>query len=313
MNQAYKNVALENSYCLFLDLLGFSQEIIDNSNNATSQNHLIRLIQAIEKGMSRFSETDDYSLKLFTDNIVIGIPFKKLTEIAAWCPEDEVNSYSGYASGDVLSEIYEDYFNKIVEQVIYYQLTMILEGFFVRGGWDYGKLYMDSKIVYGKPLISAYKLESDYAKYPRIVLGERIIEMIDRMIYNKEVLAPFPYNREFDICGNSTIPYVLKGEEGIYFVNYLFSVINLADNTYDIDKLLQHKEIIQNKITLFKSNERILSKYCWSAFYHNRFCELFIQTKMGIKDIEHLIIKEIPYVSSDWDIGWVILEHSGFQ
>jgi hypothetical protein len=112
---------------------------------------------------------------------------------------------------------------------------MILEGFFVRGGWDYGELYMDSKVVYGKPLISAYNLESNNAKYPRIIFGERVIEMIDRMIYNKQVLVPFPYNQKFDIFGNVTIPFVLKGEEGVYFVNYLFSIIDLADNTYDLD------------------------------------------------------------------------------
>jgi hypothetical protein len=109
MNQAYKNVSLENSYCLFLDLLGFSQEIIDNSNNGTSQNHLNRLLEAIKKGMSRFTETDEYSLKVFTDNIVIGIPFKKLTEITSWFAEDEVNEYQ-----DTLREMYYPRYMKII-------------------------------------------------------------------------------------------------------------------------------------------------------------------------------------------------------
>lgn len=243
MTKAYGNQQMEKSYCIFLDLLGFSKEVVRNCGINKGQEHLSKLLKALTKAMSKFEENEEYEMKVFTDNIVIGVPLKKITELSSWCPEDEINDYGAYASGDILSEIYERYFKVIVNQVIYYQIEMLLNKFFVRGGWSSGQLYMDSKIVYGDSLIDSHELEFLKAIYPRIILSDKLKEMVDRMMYNKTVLVPFPYNREYEIYGNPTIPQLLKAENEIYFVNYLFETIDWNKKTFDFTKLQRHKDI----------------------------------------------------------------------
>lgn len=306
MQNAYGNEILEKSYCIFLDLLGFSQEVLTHCNANRGQEHLVSLLRALEEAMVKFEHGSEYEMKVFTDNIVIGVPFKKITELSSWCPEDEINEYGGYASGDILSEIYEKYFDAIISQVIFYQLEMIKNKFFVRGGWSAGNLYMDSKIVYGDALIDSYILESKKAIYPRIILGENLKEMVERMLYNKAVLVPFPYNRKYEVYGNPTLPQLLKDENDIYFVNYLFQTIDWDSKTIDYQIIQKHREIIVEMINKNKSNERVLEKYCWSAFYHNNFCNSFIKHALGQEVNESLLIDEIPYVDESWKISLVI-------
>ncbi|MCC0664918.1 hypothetical protein [Clostridioides sp. ZZV15-6597] len=306
MQKAYKNENMEKSYCIFLDLLGFSKEVLQNCKDNRGQEHLLSLLKALKMAMSKFENNEEYSMKVFTDNIVIGVPLKRITELSSWCPEDEINEYGGYASGDILSEIYENYFNSIINQVIFYQLEMMLNKFFVRGGWSCGHLYMDSKIVYGDALIFSHDLESQKAIYPRIILSDELKEMVERMIYNKAELVPFPYNRKYEIHGNPTIPQLLKAEDEIYFVNYLFETIEWENKSVNFKKIQMHKEIIIEMINTYSEDTRILEKYCWSAFYHNKFCEYFIGHFLGQKIDNELLITDIPYVDEKWSINWIV-------
>lgn len=305
MKIAFKEGIIEKSYCIFLDLLGFSSDVLKNCANNHAQEHLSNLLMALNGAMSKFEYNYDYGMKVFTDNIVIGMPLKKITELSSWCPEDEINDYGGYASGDILSEIYEQYFNNIIDKVIFYQMEMILNGFFVRGGWSSGSLYMDSNIVYGDALIYSYELESKKAIYPRIILSDDLKKMVDRMIYNKAVLLPFPYNRKYEIYGNPTIPQLFEAEKEIYFVNYLFETVNWEQKSIDLKKIKNHKEIIIQKINDYINNKHILEKYCWSAFYHNKFCEYFIVHALGQELDNKLLISEIPYTDKKWEIKWI--------
>lgn len=305
MKTAFKEGIIEKSYCIFLDLLGFSSDVLNNCASNHAQEHLSNLLMALKSAMSKFKYNDDYGMKVFTDNIVIGVPFKKITELSSWCPEDEINDYGGYASGDILSEIYEQYFNNIIDQVIFYQMEMVLNSFFVRGGWSSGSLYMDSNIVYGDALIYSHELESIKAIYPRIILSDKLKTMVDRMIYNKAVLLPFPYNRKYEIYGNPTIPQLLEAENEIYFVNYLFETVNWEQKFIDLKRIKKHKEIVIQKINDYIDNEHILEKYCWSAFYHNKFCEYFIVHALGQELDNNLLISEIPYSDKKWEIKWI--------
>lgn len=310
----YKEDEPEKSYCLFLDILGFTNDIIANDKMQRHKEHLKELRKSIKSSIVKFEDNSCHTLKVFTDNIVIGVPLKRLTRAMSMFDgiedfeEEELNEYAGYASGDAVSELYEHHFNDIITPVVYYQLNMVLNSFFVRGGWDCGILYMDDIIVYGKSLIDAYELEMK-SDYPRILLCDKIKEMIDRQIYNKEVLQPFAHHRYFEIYGNATNQYVLKDEKDNYFINYLYGVI--TDSRVDYEKLNKHKIIVEERILRYKCNGKILRKYCWSAFYHNRFCELFLRDKLKIKDINEFLIKDIPW-HENWKIEWIILDKSNY-
>jgi hypothetical protein len=55
-------------------------------------------------------------------------------------------------------------------------LALLHEGYFTRGGVCRGMLNHDTNMVFGEALVKAYKLESEVAKYPRIMLTKDVVE-----------------------------------------------------------------------------------------------------------------------------------------
>lgn len=58
------------------------------------------------------------------------------------------------------------------------QLTLALlhEGYFARGAVCKGLLYHDASMVFGEALVKAYKLESEVARFPRIMLTKQVVD-----------------------------------------------------------------------------------------------------------------------------------------
>jgi hypothetical protein len=57
-------------------------------------------------------------------------------------------------------------------------LSLLQNGFFVRGGLVVGDIFVDRNIVFGPGLIEAYELESSHAVYPRILVSDSVINAI---------------------------------------------------------------------------------------------------------------------------------------
>lgn len=259
---------LHHSYCLFLDILGVTQEIIFNERNSTSDDHFNRLYKVfVDASKALRHESDDdvkyystilYQCKLFTDNIVIGCPL------------------------DVFPQLdHEDTFGYIIKDIIQAQLKLVLNGYFIRGGWSFGSLYMDENMIYGEALIDAYKHEKD-AVFPRIILSERVNYFVDAQLkyYAEPFIAPH-------------YSHLLKDENGVLFINYLYDLVINEDGYQHVfkDELMIHKKLILDNIQNYKEDEKIQAKYNWAADYHNFFCKEFIVKY----DSELIIEKAIDY------------------
>ena len=62
------------------------------------------------------------------------------------------------------------------------QELLLANGILLRGGVSHGKFYYNEAIMYGKGLVSAYELENNISKYPRIVVDtSSIIEYKSKM------------------------------------------------------------------------------------------------------------------------------------
>lgn len=237
------------SFCLFIDALGFSKEIIENDNGDDSKKanrHLKKFYKALDKALAHLNdETEElWGAKIFTDNIVLGSP------LDTWSGGDE-----------------EGVFGSIINHLIWYQLTMVQHGFFIRGGWSRGNLYMDEKIVYGKALIEAYQLECDKAKYPRILLSENMKKMVYKHMgyYVYKNQSPQRY-------------HLLKDENDDCFVNYLYGILDYAESYESVGYMLgEHKKYIKKKLKKFKNDSDVLPKYRWLAYYHDFFCRTFFE------------------------------------
>ena len=233
---------LKISYCIFLDVLGYGSEIISAFKNKTSNKHLANLYKSINKASKYLTENNSlWKEKIFTDNVVLGMPIDDL--------------YSGDEEG---------YFGSIITSIVEYQLSLVLDNYFVRGGWTIGELFMNEKIVYGNSVIEAYQLENKVADFPRIIFSKNMARLIRKHLryYSNTYPAPQKY-------------FVLKDSDGNYFVNYLISTI-IDDDYTDFDSLKKHRDIIVNKLSKYKTEKKYYRKYLWCARYHNYFLHTYV-------------------------------------
>jgi hypothetical protein len=235
--------SLKNSYCVFLDVLGFTQMVqasFAGGDPAPLFDAFYRIAKAeIARLNGNHFEPDArlWDLKVFTDNIVLGYP---------------LFSHDGEAE-----------FGFVVERVAEYQLAMALEGFFIRGGFAIGPLFMDENIVYGPAVLEAYKAESEHARDPRIVLS--------RGVYSK-VMSHMEYFANPEDSPQNRV--LLVDRDGQAFINYLDQLILESADGLEVawHELRTHKDRVEHNLAKFRDKPAIWSKYYWVANYHDYFC-----------------------------------------
>jgi len=252
------------SFCAYLDILGFSQKIKENDLTYFSKylNVLEMELKHIElhHDLSRKEGLKSFELKIFTDNFVFGHP---------WYDQ----------SGE--SEL-----GNIFEVLSHIQFTFAKSDIFIRGAITMSNLYMDENIVLGPALVDAYKLESEKALNPRIILSPEVVEVVKEHINYYAEHDSSPQNKEY-----------LIDIDGLYFVNYLF--ILFYDVNYPKRKIVveleSHREPIVNNLKLHKANFKLFEKYSWTAIYHNYFCDNFVKPRFPEIDLSTIKIAEELY------------------
>lgn len=243
------NPMLVNSMVCTIDMLGFSQMIIESCNNKYG-NDLLKEINFLINKNKQCIIKNKYSqgkIKIYTDNMIVGYPIKDDGEEAL---------------------------NEILDNVSEYQFNLALEGFFVRGGVSVGDFYINEDIVFGPALLDAHYVESNLACYPRIVLDSKTVSKLRRYINNYDIA---PQRNK-----------ILIDNDGQWFLNYLntiFKYYTECNNKYEFEKmqiklLFKHKVKIEEMLELNKENIRVWDKFVWIANYHNYFCNInFVNEK----------------------------------
>lgn len=270
---------LVQSYCVFVDFLGFNQQIRDAAERGEEDVIFRRFMNEIEPiirdtvvptvmdEIEGFPRTWD--AKVFTDNVVLGY--------GLW------------------SERGEKEFGSAITTLLEFQYRNALKGFFVRGGWSLGSLFMNQNTVFGTALLDAYHLETKVAKSPRIVLSDTMKDAVFRHMVRYKEDPPQRY-------------YLLADKDGMLFTNYLYE--SIVDGEVQWDELRCHAGVIRGQLAKFAKCakcEEILAKYEWLAGYHNFFCDL-VSKGLGYSDdvrvpgsfsnygIRELVHDESPYV-----------------
>ena len=175
----------------------------------------------------------------------------------------------------------EENYIALISLVSCLQSAFITSNLVIRGSLCHGDLLFDNEFLYGKGLIDAYKIESEIAIFPRIIIDESFLieaNKITSQIYKKELT----YNEFLDTFNE----YFFIDFDGNKYINYLGVMDNLnihnSDNSYEfIDVLKDHAKTI--KIGLQSSDKRILQKYQWCRTYHNKICKQYQQDKLIIE------------------------------
>jgi hypothetical protein len=250
-----------NRAVAFLDVLGFQNKlkefeneavqfyaefIADNSEGNEDDEEVGRVfysqkasdfIETFNKAISKLDK-DKFSYYLFSDNICLTAKNmssngeKSLVELLL-----------------VISELYFEFVQK---------------GYFLRGGIDYGLFIDQSSIALGVPLATAYKLESDLAVFPRIILSKEFVKQLSNHISIDEY--------EIDSILNSSL---VKISCEIQYLNVFNHIFKVEDKEYFFEKYNYY--ISENLLSNSVSESKFL-KYKWLADEFNSFIETYTST-----------------------------------
>lgn len=117
--------------------------------------------------------------------------------------------------------------------------------------------------LFGPAVIRGYELESQVARFPRIVVGE---EVLNEVKSNQALWVHDDGETELRAV-NSLLRRDFDGE---YFVDYLRILEDELDEPEDYPRLLElHNQFIKDGMERHKGNASVLQKYKWLREYHS--------------------------------------------
>ena len=119
----------------------------------------------------------------------------------------------------------------------------------MRGAVVVDQLHISDNIVYGLGLVKAYDIESHQAIYPRIIIDQSTLDIL-----------------------NSNHPYIAKDKDGLYFYDFLQKRISQVDSRLQHELKTLKFNIIQNTVNNI-NDEKIASKMNWMINYFNARCQ----------------------------------------
>jgi len=203
--------------CAFVDFLGFKNFISNKEPNVIYE-ILSKVTDAVEGGANHVF--DGLKFQAFSDNIFITAPYTK--------------------------QGMED----LIEQVFWLTHTALEKGAFVRGGITTGKVSQndDNNIVFGPALIKAYELESQIAKYPRVIFSKTAMDFVESMN-----MKQFKSDR------------LRQADDGAWFIDIFCKKIH----AYYEDWEETFKPIIEGFLIDNIDNPPVFEKVRWFAEYYN--------------------------------------------
>lgn len=225
---------IEKKVCAFVDILGFKALIQKSYKNGTSLELFEFFKEGIEEGVKSLSHkwNENLNFKTFSDNILI--------------------TYDRPEGESPKKEI-----DQVITETKYYQLSLLYNGIFVRGGISYDELKMDENSIFGMGLVKAYEIESSKANYPIVMLDEKVLKELES-------------NEEYSFNEMTKESLLRDKSTDNVFINYLYAD-GLAIPTLGIinDFYSKHKDNILKALDEHKDNESVLKKYIWLGNYHN--------------------------------------------
>lgn len=242
---------LRKSFVCFVDILGFSQLSIEAIESGQGSEFLKKIRNALnhaykevkENSKSTISSDEFFSIKIFTDNIVVGYP---ITSSSIGLGEPE------------LGHMFRTFSQ--------FQLSLAMAGFLVRGGIAFGNHYMDDDIVFGKALLEAAKEDSGGGA-PKIAVSNSAVEILRHHIgfYGAPEHSP-----------QSSV--LLQEQNGSVFINYLENAfMAFPDAPIFFEVFEKHRETLLNGVNKYSDLPAVKEKYEWAIRYHNFICDEFIK------------------------------------
>lgn len=167
----FAQTELRQHFVAFLDVLGFS-DMVEADLLGDKQDNLTKLFRCHQSAAVVFRDNVSCSIIQFSDSIVIAMPY-------------DASKFEWFASrvGD-------------------YQRLLLDEKLLCRGGIAVNKHFSNGSFTFSAGLIEAYRVESQSARYPRVVVSPDVISLV------------YP--------DSDAIPsFLIREDDGLMFVDYL--------------------------------------------------------------------------------------------
>lgn len=239
----------------FIDILGFSDLVAKSDNPQTIRDILRRLASFAANAEESEHEVDETAAVVFSDSII------------------RVRFIDGrYRSGALFQEVLK---------LLHVQGEMLSDNVLLRGGLTVGMIHVEGQLAFGPGFIRAYQLESEFANYPRIVIGPEVFKALrasDRLVAEHHDLAD-----EIHYQGRM----LKRGDDGLWFIDYLYGIWGEMDEPENHPALVeQHRALIISRANAAPENSRVLQKYLWLAGYLNDVAERISRPDLKITRTE---------------------------
>lgn len=250
-------IKYERRIVAFIDILGF-KEIVKQSEQDTTKIELLYSVLDFLKGWEtsdkwdlKFVEIEEDAQKKGVDNFDI----RGKTNTTSFSDSIVVSVKVGENVNEMTSTL--------VVNLAYIGAILIEKGILFRGGLTIGNiLHNDNGTVFGQALIDAYHLETKSAKYPRIVLSDKLIRELNYPIETKR--NRFPYHQYIDRFEDGCI--------GFHQMIYYQVIESWTEMTSEkmIDSLAKVRKTIINGLDNSFENPDVFEKYKWLKEQYNK-------------------------------------------
>lgn len=224
----------------FLDILGFRQ-IVAKSDSKTI-NEILNVVEKIATPDKDEGLLYNPGTISFSDSIV------RVRKV-------DTGENAKFPIGLVFHELLD---------IVHAQSQLIDFGILIRGGIAFGDIYMKENRIFGPALVRAYDLESNYAKYPRLVLDPALLKEYK----TNKLLKKLGHSYEMD--SEYVKNLIRRGDDGLFYVDYARAVEGELDELEMYQTFLKrHREVIIQAASKYEDISKDLEKYLWLATYHN--------------------------------------------
>lgn len=238
----------------FIDILGFKGIVnatvdesgADNVDNIQSIIDMFKAADHFVKPSPYDEEEADVKVTRFSDSIVLSFDYEAESQL----------------------------FYRILS-IQWMLINFAFKGFICRGGIAKGKIYHTDNMVFGPAMNEAYRLESEKAKNPRVILSDDIVKLAG---------SAKAKNHTFDEEVEYVEGLLEKDDDEYYYVNYVGPSVmsELDDPEIDYLLLLDSVRSILEKMRDVKSEsererESVRKKYEWLRGKYNNVVGMFLQ------------------------------------
>lgn len=268
-----KELKYETRLVVFIDILGF-KEIISQSEKDSSK---IELIYSILNYLKNWEISDNWDLR-----------FVEIEEDAQKKGVDKFDikgktNSTAFSDSIVVTVRADDNINEMTSTLIvnlaYIGAILLEKGILFRGGLTIGNIIHESDgTVFGQGLIDSYKLESNYAKYPRIILSDKLISNLNYPLETKR--NRYPYHQYLDRFADGCVGF----HQLIYYqVMQTWTEMTTEILSESLDKV---RKVIVNGLDSSFEKPDVFEKYKWLKDQYNSLIiigDYDLNTKSGTK------------------------------